>query len=95
MKTTTMAALLGLASAALCACDRGASGTAAATGSSQTAASAKAEDLAGGTKHEPPVKPEEVAAGHWYCDMGTVHYSRAEEGDGKCALCGMKLKHKE
>ena len=52
--------------------------------------------LATGTKHEPPITPEKVATGHWYCDMGgSVHYSRADEGDGKCPLCSMKLNHKQ
>jgi len=49
---------------------------------------------AAGTKHDPPIKPAQVAAGHWYCDMGTVHYSRADKGDGKCSSCGMALKQK-
>ncbi len=49
-----------------------------------------------GTKHDPPITPEKVASGHWYCDMGgSVHYSQATEGDGKCDLCKKKLHHKE
>jgi len=54
----------------------------------------KSADLAGGTKHDPPIEPAQVPDGHWYCDMGTVHYSRPDKGDGKCPLCGMALKHK-
>lgn len=46
-------------------------------------------------EHKPPIEKSAVPDGHWYCDMGTVHYSRAEKGDGKCPLCGMKLHHKE
>ena len=92
MKTTMMAMMVGLACVALAGCDRD-SGSAAT--STQAASSAKTDDLAGGTKHDPPVEVDAVSAGQWYCDMGTVHYSRADEGDGKCALCGMKLKHKE
>jgi hypothetical protein len=45
-----------------------------------------------GTKFDPPIKAEQLPEGAWYCDMGTVHYARTEEGDGKCAVCGMKLK---
>ena len=47
-----------------------------------------------GTKHDPPIKVDAVAANHWYCDMGTVHYSSADPGDGKCPLCGMNLVQK-
>ena len=57
-------------------------------------AAAKTSKPAGGTKHDPPIKPEQVTEGHWYCDMGTVHYSRADKGDGKCPSCGMDLKQK-
>jgi hypothetical protein len=92
MKTTMVVVALGLAaigSTALLGCEKGTGGATATTGSEA------AEDLAGGTKYDPPIKPEAVPAGHWYCDMGTVHYARATEGDGKCSLCGMKLKHKE
>ena len=46
-------------------------------------------------EHKPPIEKSAVPDGHWYCDMGTVHFSRADEGDGKCPLCGMKLHHKE
>ena len=45
-------------------------------------------------EHKPPIEKSAVKDGHWYCDMGTVHYSRADKGDGKCPLCGMKLHHK-
>jgi hypothetical protein len=52
--------------------------------------------VAMGTKHDPPITPDKVPAGHWYCDMGgSVHYSQTTEGNGKCALCSMKLIHKK
>jgi predicted small lipoprotein YifL len=52
-------------------------------------------DLKGGTKHDPPVEKTAVKDGQWYCDMGTVHYSRHDEGDGRCPLCGMDLVEKK
>lgn len=45
-----------------------------------------------GTTFDPPVKPEQIPPGHWYCDMDTVHYARLDKGDGKCPICGMTLK---
>lgn len=47
-----------------------------------------------GTEFEPPVQVAQIPEGAWYCDMGTVHYARLDEGDGKCAVCGMDLTHK-
>jgi hypothetical protein len=47
-----------------------------------------------GTTFDPPVKPEQIPAGAWYCDMGTVEFARLEKGDGKCSACGMMLKEK-
>lgn len=47
-----------------------------------------------GKKFDPPIKPEQLPSGAWYCDMGTVHYARMHEGDKKCPLCQMKLKQK-
>ena len=47
-----------------------------------------------GSKFDPPIAKDKVPDGAYYCDMGTVHYARMEEGDGKCPLCGMALKHK-
>jgi hypothetical protein len=55
---------------------------------------AMVEVPATGKEFNPPVKPEQIPAGAYYCDMGTVEYARMEEGDGKCAVCGMMLKHK-
>ena len=50
---------------------------------------------AAGTKFAPPVKPAQIPAGAWYCDMGTVEFARTEPGDGRCPTCGMKLKQKK
>ncbi len=47
-----------------------------------------------GTTFDPAVKPEQIPAGAWYCDMGTVEFARLEKGDGKCPTCGMMLKEK-
>jgi hypothetical protein len=44
-----------------------------------------------GTNFDPAVRVEQIPAGAYYCDMGTVHYARLEEGDGRCPRCGMKL----
>lgn len=45
-----------------------------------------------GTKFEPAIAANRLPDGAWYCNMGgSVHYARMEEGDGKCAVCGMKL----
>lgn len=55
---------------------------------------AKAKVSAQGTTFKPPITVAEVPMGAYYCEMGqTVHYARGEQGDGKCALCGMKLTH--
>ena len=55
------------------------------------AAEGKATVSKEGTEFDPPIAKSEVPDGAYYCDMGTVHYARMEEGDGKCPLCGMKL----
>ncbi len=47
-----------------------------------------------GTRFDPAIRPDQVPPGAWYCDMGTVHYARLVEGDGRCGICAMKLKHK-
>lgn len=47
-----------------------------------------------GKEFNPPVKPEQIPAGAFYCDMGTVEYARMDKGDGKCPVCGMMLKQK-
>lgn len=60
----------------------------------EPAALATVEVAAKGTVFDPPVKPEQIPAGAWYCDMGTVEYASLEKGDGKCPKCGMMLKQK-
>ena len=47
-----------------------------------------------GQRFEPPVEPSALPEGAFYCDMGTVHYARAERGDGECPICHMSLKQK-
>ncbi len=46
---------------------------------------------AAGTNFDPAVAKDKIPAGAWYCDMGTVHFARSGQGDGKCPRCGMKL----
>lgn len=53
------------------------------------------ELTAEGTEFDPPIQAEQLPDGAWYCDMGTVHYARTDQGDGKCALCGMNLVQQE
>lgn len=53
----------------------------------------KVEVATGGTEFDPAVQPEQLPDGAYYCDMGTVHWASTEKPeDGKCPLCGMKLK---
>jgi hypothetical protein len=47
-----------------------------------------------GSRFDPPVRVEQLPAGVWYCDLGTVHYARPDEGDGRCPVCGMTLSHR-
>lgn len=47
-----------------------------------------------GNKFDPPVRPSQIPANAWYCDMGTVHYASMDKGDGKCPICHMGLKQK-
>ncbi len=54
----------------------------------------KVEVTVEGGEFAPPVQAEQLPGDVWYCDMGTVHYARGEEGDGTCPLCKMALKHK-
>jgi len=60
----------------------------------ETAVLPMVEVSAEGSEFEPPVEVSQLPDGVWYCDMGTVHYARAEEGDGTCGKCGMKLVQK-
>ncbi|MBA2661176.1 MAG: hypothetical protein H0U74_02690 [Bradymonadaceae bacterium] len=46
---------------------------------------------ADGQTFDPALQVAQIPAGAWYCDMGTVHYARLEEGDGTCPACKMKL----
>ncbi|MEM9696744.1 MAG: hypothetical protein AAGA56_29675, partial [Myxococcota bacterium] len=48
-------------------------------------------DLKGGTRHDPAVEKAAIADGTYICDMGKVHFSRADKGDGLCPICGMDL----
>lgn len=54
----------------------------------------KVEVSVEGGEFAPPVMAAQIPDGAWYCDMGTVHYARGEEGDGICPLCNMRLTHK-
>ena len=49
------------------------------------------EIAADGTRFDPAITVEQVPAGAWMCDMGTVHYASLEQGDGDCPVCGMRL----
>ena len=52
---------------------------------------ATVEVAAAGTKFDPPVKPQQLPDGAYFCDMGTVHYAQTDPGE-KCPVCGMALK---
>lgn len=52
------------------------------------------EVTAEGTTFDPPVEVAQLPDGAWYCDMGTVHYARMDEGDGRCPTCDMDLVQK-
>ncbi len=45
----------------------------------------------GGVPFEPAIQKSQLPEGVYYCDMGTVHYARGEQGDNKCPLCNMML----
>jgi hypothetical protein len=63
-------------------------------GRMEEAAGPAVEVAAEGTRFDPPVQIDQLPADVWYCDMGTVHYARTEEGDGRCPECGMTLTHR-
>jgi hypothetical protein len=44
-----------------------------------------------GNEFEPAIAVDRLPPGVWYCDMGTTHYARGEQDDGKCPVCGMTL----
>lgn len=52
------------------------------------------EVSAAGDPFEPPIQKSQLPDGVYYCDMGTVHYARAEQGDNRCPLCNMMLTYK-
>lgn len=47
-----------------------------------------------GKEFKPPVRPEQLPRGAWYCDMGTVHWAQLKEGNHMCPICKMDLKKK-
>jgi hypothetical protein len=56
--------------------------------------SSKVDVPAEGKKFNPPLRAEQLPAGAWYCDMGTVHWAQMNEGNRTCPICKMDLKHK-
>ena len=48
-----------------------------------------------GTEFDPPIDPDQLPDGVWYCDMGTTHWAQHEKGDDECPICGMRLTEKE
>lgn len=54
-------------------------------------AGAMVAPTAAGQKLDPAVSKAQIPAGAWFCDMGTVHFARADRGDGTCPVCHMKL----
>lgn len=40
------------------------------------------EVSAEGTEFDPPIEPDVLPNGVWYCDMGTVHYASTDRSDG-------------
>ena len=59
------------------------------------AGAAEVEVPAEGRTFDPPVAIAQIPPGAWYCDMGTAHYARQNQGDGVCPVCSMALKKKE
>ncbi len=45
-----------------------------------------------GSRFDPAVTVSQIPDGAWMCDMNGVHYAALDQGDGKCPVCGMKLK---
>ncbi len=48
-----------------------------------------------GVEFDPPIDPEQLPDGVWFCDMGTTHWAQPEQGDDECPVCGMRLTEKE
>lgn len=49
------------------------------------------EVAADGTVFDPPISPERLPDGVYYCDMGTTHYARADYDGERCPECNMML----
>jgi hypothetical protein len=48
-----------------------------------------------GRSFDPPIDPDQLPAGVWYCDMGKVHWAQPKEGDRQCPICKMELKQRK
>ena len=48
----------------------------------------------GGKEFKPPISPDQVPEGHWYCPMDTVHWVQPDEAE-ECPVCGMFLEQKK
>ena len=69
-----------------------------AANASQLSAAAQADKLevpTEGKEFKPPVRPDQLPTGAWYCDMGLVHWAQLKEGNRQCPLCKMELKQKK
>lgn len=49
------------------------------------------EVAADGTVFDPPISPDRLPDGVYYCDMGTTHYARAHYNGERCPECNMML----
>ena len=97
MKSIGMWVMVALMVVSAAACDSSGGGDKAEApkaGEAKKEAPAEVKLTAKGEKFDPPIEKSAVPDGAWFCDMGTVHYARSEEGDGKCPVCKMDLKHK-
>ena len=47
-----------------------------------------------GIEFDPPIDPERLPEGVWFCDMGTTHWAQPEKGEDQCPVCGMRLTEK-
>lgn len=48
---------------------------------------------ASGRKFDPPIEPDTLPQGSYYCDMGTTHWATSTmPSNAKCPVCGMNLK---
>lgn len=63
-----------------------------ATGSEAPAeAEGPVEVAADGTVFDPPISPDRLPDGVYFCDMGTTHYARADYDGERCPECNMML----